>query len=186
MFPALSAPRLSPWSRCRAIRINLARGLMGLTRKPPATAPANKRPMPRAALSPTRTACLVPVPRLPVACRRTMHFHSSCGPPNPAADAGLRDHGRVFPALSAARPLPWSRYPLTATVPLRARQMRQEVASGARSQDRDRRGLPAAPSRTPTRSLVRLARPVTCRRTTPSRLSCDAHDKGQRVVRRQR
>ena len=98
--PALSRPRLSPWSRCRAIRINSARGLTGLTRKPPATAPANKRPMPRAAPSPTRTACLVPVPRLPVACRRTMPFRTSCGPPNPAAVAGLRDHDRVCPALS--------------------------------------------------------------------------------------
>ena len=38
-----------------------------------------------------------------------MHFHSSCGPPNPAAVAGLRDHDRVCPALSGTQPSPWSR-----------------------------------------------------------------------------
>ena len=118
----------------------------------------------------------------PTACLRTMHFRISCGRPDPSSKRGLWGHGRVFPALWELRRLPRSRCPLTATVPLRARQMRQEVASGARSQDRDRQGLPVALNPIRTRWMEHLGRRPPCLRIMPFRTSCGRPDPAAGVV----
>ena len=138
--------------------------------------------MPRAAPSPTRTACLVPVPRLPVACRRTMPFRTSCGRPDPAAVAGLRDHDRVCPALSGPQRSRHSRCHLTATALIQARQMPQEAASEARLRDRDKRGLPVALNPTLMIWPGRLARPTACPRIMFFHSSCGSPNSAAGVV----
>ncbi len=144
-------------------------------------------PAPSVALNPIRTRWMEHLGRRPP-CLRIMPFRTSCGRPDPAAVAGLRDHDQVFPALSARPRSRWSRWQATgmASISQPNTTARGPAIDSGSIPSREILLRPVAVSPIRTRSLERLEKPTACPRTTRCPLLCASHDKREDVVRRQR
>ena len=94
VFPALSARRHCPLSRCQRMAIVILSAHQAATADMQAAPPCSGRILPQqtpvmlAALNPTRTRWTGHLAR-PTVCRHTTRWRTSCGPPEVAAGIGL-------------------------------------------------------------------------------------------------
>ena len=136
------------------------------------------------ALNPTRTRW-TGHPGRPIPCLRTTPCRTSCGRPDPSSRRGLRDHDRMFPALSGLRRCRKHNWPTTPIPTRRARQAGHTLVGVLAhwiDSLRIKRVRLVVASRMPTRSLEHLGKPTACLRTMRWRTLCGPPNPAAGVV----